>query len=257
MYLADTLSRAYLLQQQTPAKADQKVERVHSVNFLSVSEPQIQEIRGETAKDPVLQSFKAVSLSGWPSSHESLPSELQPYFNIREELATQDDVIFKASKCVIPGSLRSKIKEKIHYSHIGIQGCLRRVREVVYWPKMNAELADFISRCEICNAFQSAQIKEPFICQEVPHRPREKVGCNLFTFNNSDYLCTVDYYSDYFEIDSEFTAFASSYMFEHVTSSAKWKTLLKHLIISLRKPPVPNQISNFPYSTGLTHRPKI
>ena len=40
MYLADALSRAYL--------------RIYSVNFLSISEPQIQEIREETAKVPAL-----------------------------------------------------------------------------------------------------------------------------------------------------------------------------------------------------------
>lgn len=67
MYLADTLSRAYLPQEHYPGRADQEVERVHSVNFLSISEPQIQEIREETAKDPVLQTLKATILNGWPS----------------------------------------------------------------------------------------------------------------------------------------------------------------------------------------------
>ena len=35
VYLADTLSRAYLPQTPTPGKADQDVERMHSVNFFS------------------------------------------------------------------------------------------------------------------------------------------------------------------------------------------------------------------------------
>ena len=94
MYLADTLSRAYLPHEHHPGKADQEVERIHSVNFLSVSEPQIQEIREETAKDAILQSLKAVILNGWPSQRESLPTELRHYFNIRDELAAQDGVIF-------------------------------------------------------------------------------------------------------------------------------------------------------------------
>ena len=54
MYLADTLSRAYLPLEHYPGRADQEVDRVHSVNFLSIFGPQIQEIREETAKDPVL-----------------------------------------------------------------------------------------------------------------------------------------------------------------------------------------------------------
>ena len=179
---------------------------------------------------------------------------------MRDELAAQDDVIFKGPKCVIPMSLRPKIKEKLHRSHIGIQGCLRRAREVVYWPNMNRELEEFISKCETCNTFHPAQQKEPLICHEVPQRPWEKVGCEIFTCNNRDYLCTVDYFSDYFEIDelhkaktgaavigklkkrfathgipdifhsdngppfnsNEFSAFAAMYEFEHVTSSPEY-----------------------------------
>ena len=121
--------------------------------------------------------------------------------SVRDELAAQDGAIFKGPKCVIPTSLRPKIKEKLHRSHIGIQGCLRRAREVVYWPNMNRELTEFISKCETCNTFQPMQQKQPLICHEVPSCPWEKIGCDLFTLNNKEYLCTVDYYSDYFEID--------------------------------------------------------
>lgn len=118
MYLADTHSRAYLPHEHHPGKTDQEVGRIHSVNFLSVSEPQIQEIREETAKDAILQSLKAVILNGWPNERESLPTELRHYFNIRDELAAQDDVIFKGPKCIIPTSRRPKIKEKLYGSHI-------------------------------------------------------------------------------------------------------------------------------------------
>lgn len=60
-----------------------------------LSEPQIQEIRGEIAKDPVLRFLKAVILNGWPNQGESLPTELRQYFNVRDELAAQDGVIMK------------------------------------------------------------------------------------------------------------------------------------------------------------------
>lgn len=60
-----------------------------------LSEPQIQEIHGETAKDPVLRFLKAVILNGWPNQGESLPTELRQYFNVRDELAAQDGVTMK------------------------------------------------------------------------------------------------------------------------------------------------------------------
>lgn len=93
MYLTDRLSRAYLPQEHYPRKADQEVQRIHSVNFLSISEPQIQEICKETAKDPVLQTLKATILNGWPSQRKKLPPELHEYFKVKDHLATQDGII--------------------------------------------------------------------------------------------------------------------------------------------------------------------
>ena len=36
---------------------------------------------------------------------------------------------------------------------------------------------------------------------EIPSRPWERIGVDLFTFNNKDFLITVDYFSNYWEID--------------------------------------------------------
>ena len=77
MFLADTLSRAYL---PTTARspAEEETERIHAVDYLPISEPQLAEIQRETAADSVLQSLIQVILQGWPDQKEALPSELHP-----------------------------------------------------------------------------------------------------------------------------------------------------------------------------------
>ena len=145
---------------------------------------------------------------------------------------------------------------KIHASHIGIQGCLRRAREVLYWPGMNKDIEDHVAKCEVCNSQPAAQGKEPLICHEIPSRPWEKIAVDLFELNGSEFMVTVDYYSSFFEVDrlmtktakevikklkahlarhgvpdqlvsdnrqpfasASFQEFANTYNFEHVTSS--------------------------------------
>ena len=66
---------------------------------------------------------------------------------------------------------------------------------------MNKDLTSLISNCDICASSLSAQPKEPLISHPIPSGPWEKIGTDIFTHNNKDYLCTVDYYSDYFEVD--------------------------------------------------------
>ncbi|XP_061168813.1 uncharacterized protein K02A2.6-like [Saccostrea echinata] len=91
---------------------------------------------------------------------------------------------------------------RIHSSHLGIEGCLRRARESVYWPQMNAEVKDFIQKCETCRTFDNNQGKEPLQHHEVPPRPWAKLGLDIFTFDQRNYLIVTDYFSNFFEIDA-------------------------------------------------------
>ena len=122
------------------------------------------------------------------------------YFEIWDALSVHDLVIFKGQRWIIPQTLRQKIKQKLHNSHIGLQGCLWRARETVYWPGMNAKITDYIKKCKVCMSPQSNQTKEPLICHEPTSRPWEKVATDIFTLDDKNFLCTVDYYSGYFEV---------------------------------------------------------
>ena len=82
----------------------------------------------------------------------------------------QNGLIFKGERLVVPTSLREEMTEKLHSSHIGIQGCLRRARETLYWPGMNKKVEDYIAKCSTCNSYQSEQAKEPMISHHIPTR---------------------------------------------------------------------------------------
>ncbi|CAC5364598.1 unnamed protein product [Mytilus coruscus] len=66
---------------------------------------------------------------------------------------------------------------------------------------MNAEVKDFIQRSRNMSNIQRKQQKETLISHEIPSRPWSKVGIDLMTFQSKNYLVTVDYYSNYWEVD--------------------------------------------------------
>ena len=129
MYLADTLSRASL-KNITQSKAEEETESIHATDFLPISEPQLKEIQAETGRDDTLQQLKKTIISGWPETKKEVPMCLHPYFQVRDELLAQDGLIFKGQCCVVPLSLRARIKEKLHGAHTGIQSCLRRAEKL-------------------------------------------------------------------------------------------------------------------------------
>lgn len=60
-------------------------------------------------------------------------------------------------------------------------------------------MREIILNCQVCQKFKPSNQKEPLIPHEIPSRPWEKVGVDLFDFNNQKYLIIVDYYAKFFE----------------------------------------------------------
>ena len=208
MVLADTLSRAYKVPQPgepaaeaTRGETEKDVESINMTQYIPMSEETQTRMQRATEEDEDLRDLKTVIHHGWPLRKEDVPVKVRDYFPFRDELTMQNGLIFKGKRLVVPTSWRDEMTEKLHSSHIGIQGCLRRARETLYWPGMNRKVEDYIAKCSTCNSYQSEQAKEPMISHHIPTRPWEKVGMDLFELNNRDFLITVDYYSNYFEVD--------------------------------------------------------
>ena len=101
---------------------------------------------------------------------------------------------------IIPTALHKVMKEKLHHGHIGIQRTRDCARQVMFWPALDAEITDMISKCSACIENQAYQQKERLIFHEIPTEPWFKVGMDLFSFRNKSYLVVVGYYSNYIEV---------------------------------------------------------
>ncbi|XP_068675962.1 uncharacterized protein [Montipora foliosa] len=106
-------------------------------------------------------------------------------------------------KVIVPASMRSQMIVRTHSSHLGPDACVRRSRDVPFWLSTADQIKDQVQNCEVCNDFLARQQKEPVMAHQwlIPENPCSKIGQVLFTFGDENYLVTVDYYSDYFELD--------------------------------------------------------
>ena len=216
-------------------------------------------IREAAVSDPLYIALKAQILAGWPDKIKNVPSDLKPFYTFCDELTVDGNLIFKGDRLFVPQSARQSMIERAHSSHIGINGCIRRAKDAVYWEGMTSQITDYVSKCAVCEKWQSDTQKEPLMPHPVPLRPWEKVGVDLFELKQKTYLITVDYLSNFFEIDrlegkkakdviyklkqhfarhgivdtcftdngppfssSDFKSFAKSFEFKHVTSSPRY-----------------------------------
>ena len=144
---------------------------MNAVQFLPMGQTRLQKFRLKTERENTLQVLKTTILKGCPEDKSKVPSQVTPYHSMRDELSIYDGLVFEGERLVVPQALRAEIKKELHASHAGLEGCLRRARESVYWPGMNSELRHWISTCEPCRLFEISHGKETLVCHEVPQRP--------------------------------------------------------------------------------------
>jgi len=209
MYLADILSRAFL----PTTQSDQgEFECVSAVKLLPMTDERLEQLRNSTCDDGVLQQLKEVIQTGWPEEKQQPPAVLAPYFKFRDETSIYNGLVFKGEQLLIPKLMHMKMKERIHSSHISVNGCLRRARECIYWPGMTAELKEYISQCETCSKYEAKQPRESLkpdtkagtvIKKLKCHFARQGIPDIVISDNGPQFAC------------EKFTNFANEWGFEH------------------------------------------
>ena len=196
--LADALSRAYL---QTEQQENEEVTDYEVLSLLPITSNKLDELKQATAADNSLQRVYRATQSGWPTQSKHIHPELKQYFPFRDEMTSEDGVILKGHKIVVPSALRNEYVNLAHKGHIGIDATKRRARDVMFWPNMNSDIEKAITACETCQSMTYHQQKEPLMSYPVPNQPWATVGTDLFEWHNCMYLITVDSYSGWYEID--------------------------------------------------------
>ena len=109
-------------------------------------------------------------------------------------------IVLKNECIVVPASLQETMLALIHESHLGMEKCKTRARQLLYWPRMTLDIENTVSNCAVCCKYKKAHPKEPMIPHFIPSERFLKVGMDIMTFHNTDYLVVVDYFSKYPEV---------------------------------------------------------
>ena len=65
---------------------------------------------------------------------------------------------------------------------------------------MSSQIKQLVSTCPTCLHHANSNQREPLQPHNIPRRPWQKIGTELFDWNGKPYLIVVDYYSRYPEV---------------------------------------------------------
>ena len=88
----------------------------------------------------------------------------------------------------------------LHEGHFGIQKTQNRASAIMYWPGISKDIEDVVKSCDMCIRYRRSQQKEPMISHDLPSRPWEELGTDLFEIEGKKWLVVVDFYSSFFEM---------------------------------------------------------
>lgn len=219
--VADALSRAPIEEPEREAKSEEKTAMVYEIQeektiqdwcksvklikYLSISDEIVEKVKEATKRDQSMQQLKSHIVNGWPETAKELSEDIRAYHKHKEELAWQDDLVFRGRRIVIPFEMRKQIVEKVHTAHNGIEASQKLAQENVYWPGMLQQIEDKVKMCQTCAKFSASQRKQPMMSHEIPKYPFQYVSMDCFETTlkgrKKNFLITVDHYSDYFELD--------------------------------------------------------
>ena len=109
---------------------------------LPVSQERWQQLNHAPEHDNVCRELRATIQNGWPENKSEAPECGLPYYDSRDELTVQGNLIVKGQLLVVPAAVSTELISVAHASHIGIEGCLRRMRECLYCPRMTTQVKD-------------------------------------------------------------------------------------------------------------------
>ena len=189
MQLADALSRC-------PARASQEIKLDMRVDYIAFTKPWIEKLKDSTQRDPILATVYQLTQQGWPHQRRHVPCLARRYWDFRDKLSTDDGMLLKGLRLIIPGELQEEYLSRLHEGHLSASKVQENAKQHMYWTGIDADIEDYTKQCQECIK-RSQVAKEPLQPHDIPEGPWRKLGIDYFTFDGNSYVLICDYFSKF------------------------------------------------------------
>ena len=159
-----------------------------------------EEIVEAARTDEVCILLIEVIQNGFPENREELHTSIRNFWPMRNDMYVVKGVPFKEGKMLIPKVLRPVVIESIHEGHQGVNAMRLYAKQRMFWPGLDADIAQVKRQCAHCNEISPSQAKEPMGIPPEPEVPFQQAVTDFFEMAGNDYLVYADRYSGWTEV---------------------------------------------------------
>ena len=143
MQLADALSCC-------PVRASQQIKLDMRVDYIAFTKPWTEKLKDSMQRDPILAMVYQLTQQGWPHQRRHVPCLARRYWDFRDELSTDDGMLLKGPRLIIPGELQEEYLSRLHEGHLSASKVQENAKQHMYWTGIDADIEDYTKRCQEC-----------------------------------------------------------------------------------------------------------
>lgn len=156
----------------------------------------LETISEHSERDSIIQGIKAGIYD------EDWNEEVMKYKVFHTEFCFSGEILLRGTKIVVPQSLQKNIMELAHEGHPGIMKMKQRLRQKVWWYKLDSAVEKYVKNCRGCIFVSAPNNPLPMVRRELPSEPIAHLAIDFLGPLPSEHylLVVIDYYSRYQEI---------------------------------------------------------
>ncbi|XP_060543752.1 uncharacterized protein K02A2.6-like [Pantherophis guttatus] len=157
------------------------------------------EVARASTKDHMIRTVASWVMRGCPERIGS--GKFKQFANKRDELTMQGGCLLWGDRVVIPLCLREKVLMLLHEGHPGIVRMKGLARSYVWWPNMDADITEWVGRCQPCQESRPDPPTAPVREWERPQGPWSTIHIDFAgPFHGQTFMVIVDAFSKWLEI---------------------------------------------------------
>ena len=152
------------------ARASQKIKLDMRVDSIAFTKPWIEKLKDSTQRDPILATVYQLTQQGWPHQKRHVPCLAQKYWDFRDKLSTDDGMLLKGPRLIIPGELQEEYLSCLQEGHLSVSKVQENAKHHMYWTGIDVDIEDYTKLCQECIK-RSQVAKEPLQPHVIPEGP--------------------------------------------------------------------------------------
>ena len=114
-----------------------------------------------------------------------------------DELSLEASILLKGNHACTPPELLDCTLADLHRTHQGMEKMQVQGSKAVYWPCIDAYIADYIWRCTICTKYKASLLAQPMLPWDILHGLWQEIAADYIHNKGKEYLVICDLFSKY------------------------------------------------------------